>query len=1367
MAMLAHEEQPEDPIFSCSGVEHGRLCKSVGIEVTNRLAATKLKACKRSDVTLEQQGTRRTTTIRTAVGKTRRIGTGDGNTEFYQETGTRRTFAYCASAGGSTGEQIIGFDSQASFGITNDIRLFGGVPLKDDTTFIITDWANEERTCSKHGMTVFGPMIYSELAQGTILCGKDFYGNWTTTNESEYLAMTAYHRCSDLTLDFRVTEDEKVLSCAVGDDLWSHLCSLATGARGNPVTEGDEEVLLRHALSRTEYNQVLESVRFHECTCHASLTTMTDTLKRRVLNHCPIGVRDVDNIRMVVPFGCNGCLCGKSKHRSTNPHKERKDRVLEQRDEMVDARAEATAETLGIDLMFEDGLVFLVCVGKVLGYTHLVPVTSKKKTAVAEAIKSVIDDYRRNQIAVAALYGERIPPEGVTEKIVITNAVTDIESDNEGAFVAASIEFLPEMGIHSTFVASGEHVGYVERAIRTIRERTHSTMVGLRWSMDAKLKKWLMLNVTNWINILSCKKSPNSAWSVLTRRVLNYRDLTTTTFGELVVAHRTVASLAPGQANGELGLSLGPVLNNSAAIYFYSLTTKQVKIRRRFARAEPVDLAVYGLPANPHYVPPGSIASSYLEYMRTRPTPVVDSGEDTGTASEKHEPPAGSFMTDGGPPGEPLTADEEREHDVVPPVSPDRAPVPTADLPDTYDRAEHQRDMYEKDGGPLQAARNDLRRDLDRELAEVVDKELERQLRRDKAEAADIEKAVAAGAAKPRGSPSPPTPSEPNTATSVPTESGVSMPGSDTPLPTRVLPSRKARDRLYKGVKNQRARTKRRAVTRVLMRSMCSKEGVETAVLSFKTSNWKKALENLPEEAEKAISKEVQQIVNEYEVCTPSHERPAEYHRSVDLFDRKSDGTYKARLCVSVTQHGGVVNYGIDLYSPTIDMKVVFMILGFSLQSGLELTVWDVKGAFLKSPLPTRGVFVRVEPHVAEKMCNARPEWKEYLRRDGSLMLECNKAWYGLAASSALWNAEIHKTLTEECGYTQHSMVACLYYRKVRGRLCYIMLHVDDLGALMPPDGVERSRVKGLLESKYEEMKEQRGERVTYIGMEIYQPKGSSRFHVNMSQRIKTMGADFGIVSPAKMRANPAKTAGSFMSPPSESHELLYDVKKYRSLVMTMQYISLVRPHLKFHVSWLASRQSSPTVVDWQKAVHLAEYMLSTADDVLTIKPSGENVVIRVYTDASFDVHPDSRSHSGVCVFVGEAGCAVFASSNKQHCMTRSSTDAEIVAAEGGLFIGNYYRDVLEELGIDACVVQLQDNLSCISLVETGTRAYDKKERHMVRRINFLKEYVDRVSNRTSLTWCPTDEMTADALTKDLHAAPFEKHKRALLGTEV
>jgi hypothetical protein len=55
----------------------------------------------------------------------------------------------------------------------------------------------------------------------------------------------------------------------------------------------------------------------------------------------------------------------------------------------------------------------------------------------------------------------------------------------------------------------------------------------------------------------------------------------------------------------------------------------------------------------------------------------------------------------------------------------------------------------------------------------------------------------------------------------------------------------------------------------------------------------------------------------------------------------------------------------------------------------------------------------------------------------------------------------------------------------------------------------------------------------------------------------------------------------------------------------------------------------------------------------------------------------------------------------------------------------------------------------------------------MVRRINFLNEYMGDVAIRTSLTWCATTEMTADALTKDLHGEPFEKHKCVLLGTDM
>lgn len=116
--------------------------------------------------------------------------------------------------------------------------------------------------------------------------------------------------------------------------------------------------------------------------------------------------------------------------------------------------------------------------------------------------------------------------------------------------------------------------------------------------------------------------------------------------------------------------------------------------------------------------------------------------------------------------------------------------------------------------------------------------------------------------------------------------------------------------------------------------------------------------------------------------------------------------------------------------------------------------------------------------------------------------------------------------------------------------------------------------------------------------------------------------------------------------------------------------------------------------------MYVAEYLLSTVYDCLAIKPSSENIVIRDYTDASFDVHPDLKSHSGLCVNVGESGCAMFSPSIKQYCMTRSSTDVKIVAAMAGLYICDYYRDVLDELGIDSIVVQLQVNPACINLVE-------------------------------------------------------------------
>jgi hypothetical protein len=51
---------------------------------------------------------------------------------------------------------------------------------------------------------------------------------------------------------------------------------------------------------------------------------------------------------------------------------------------------------------------------------------------------------------------------------------------------------------------------------------------------------------------------------------------------------------------------------------------------------------------------------------------------------------------------------------------------------------------------------------------------------------------------------------------------------------------------------------------------------------------------------------------------------------------------------------------------------------------------------------------------------------------------------------------------------------------------------------------------------------------------------------------------------------------------------------------------------------------------------------------------------ILAYIDAAFATHDDSKSHSGVAIFV--AGVLVFSASKKQSCITKSPTESELVA---------------------------------------------------------------------------------------------------------
>jgi hypothetical protein len=62
---------------------------------------------------------------------------------------------------------------------------------------------------------------------------------------------------------------------------------------------------------------------------------------------------------------------------------------------------------------------------------------------------------------------------------------------------------------------------------------------------------------------------------------------------------------------------------------------------------------------------------------------------------------------------------------------------------------------------------------------------------------------------------------------------------------------------------------------------------------------------------------------------------------------------------------------------------------------------------------------------------------------------------------------------------------------------------------------------------------------------------------------------------------------------------------------------------------------------------------------------------VLTYIDAAFATHADSKSHSGITVFV--AGVLVYSSSRKQACVTKRPTESELVALSDNRTVRDFY----------------------------------------------------------------------------------------------
>ena len=153
--------------------------------------------------------------------------------------------------------------------------------------------------------------------------------------------------------------------------------------------------------------------------------------------------------------------------------------------------------------------------------------------------------------------------------------------------------------------------------------------------------------------------------------------------------------------------------------------------------------------------------------------------------------------------------------------------------------------------------------------------------------------------------------------------------------------------------------------------------------------------------------------------------------------------------------------------------------------------------------------------------------------------------------------------------------------------------------------------------------------------------------------------------------------------------------------------------------------------------------------------------MIKWYVDAAFAVHQDFKSHMGGAMTFRQG--AVQNISRKQKLNTKSSTDAELVAADDVSVMVLWTKLFLEEQGYKVEKnILYQDNKSAILLEENGRKSAGKRSRALNVRYFFLTDQVEK--GNLKIRYCPTDEMWGDFHSKPLQGEKFRDFRTKILG---
>ncbi|KAL3651407.1 hypothetical protein CASFOL_004409 [Castilleja foliolosa] len=364
------------------------------------------------------------------------------------------------------------------------------------------------------------------------------------------------------------------------------------------------------------------------------------------------------------------------------------------------------------------------------------------------------------------------------------------------------------------------------------------------------------------------------------------------------------------------------------------------------------------------------------------------------------------------------------------------------------------------------------------------------------------------------------------------------------------------------------------------------------------------------------------------------------------------------------------------------------------------------------------------------------------------LVCRLNKALYGLKQASRAWYIKVKSTLNQ-LGFESSKADNSLFLLNKGGLKVFVLIYVDDILVT----GNDESAIQRLIEKlkKHFTLKDL-GEIHHFLGIEV--KKTSVGMHLSQREYIKKLlvkaGMDKASSCPTPMISSPglSRYDGSPVS----------DASLYRSVVGALHYVTITRPEICFSVNKVSQFMANPLEPHWKAVKRILRYLGGTVHLGLNLqRPDNLNITGFADSDWASDID-DRRSVSGYCVYLGRN--LISWSSKKQHCVSRSSTEAEYRSLAHVTSEISWIQYLLGELN----VVQSRipkiwiDNQSAIYL--SSNPIMHARTKHIELDCHFVREKV--AAGLIQVNYVPTCDQNADILTKPLSLQFFTRLRNKL-----